>query len=181
MKIGIVVSGLPASGKTTVARELATRLHFDFLDKDDFLEALYERYGVFSWEHRKRLSRESDVSFRNNAAKAGSAVLVSHWRPLGSDGDSGTPVEWLEDEYDLIVEVYCQCTPELAFARFTNRTRHPGHYDKHRNLEDLKMRMSSWAARFPLRLGSLVCVRSDEEVDPDALCKTVQKTIAERV
>ncbi|WP_370645738.1 AAA family ATPase [Ruegeria sp. Ofav3-42] len=57
MKLGIVVTGLPASGKTTVAREIAKRLGLVFLDKDDFLEELYERHGVPSWEHRKKLSR----------------------------------------------------------------------------------------------------------------------------
>ncbi len=40
MKIYLV--GMPLSGKTTVGKELADRLLFDFIDLDDFIEDLYE-------------------------------------------------------------------------------------------------------------------------------------------
>ena len=40
MKIYLV--GMPLSGKTTVGKELADRLLFDFIDLDDFIEDLYD-------------------------------------------------------------------------------------------------------------------------------------------
>ncbi|MDE4063909.1 AAA family ATPase [Phaeobacter gallaeciensis] len=63
MKSGVIVTGLPASGKTTIAREISKCLGFVFLDKDDFLEELYERHGVLSWEDRKNLADKVTTYF----------------------------------------------------------------------------------------------------------------------
>jgi adenylate kinase family enzyme len=41
MSIFIIVTGLPASGKTTLAKELARRLLVPHMDKDTFLENLF--------------------------------------------------------------------------------------------------------------------------------------------
>jgi shikimate kinase len=95
MKIGVVVTGLPASGKTTIARVIANALSFDLIDKDDFLESLYALNDVNTWEDRKILSRQSDILFQDAGKRLGSAVLVSHWKPLKEGGDSGTSSDWL--------------------------------------------------------------------------------------
>ena len=42
----IVVSGLPGSGKTTVARTLASLLDLPVFDKDEILEQLFDTKGV---------------------------------------------------------------------------------------------------------------------------------------
>jgi adenylate kinase family enzyme len=39
----VIVTGLPASGKTTLAIALSSELGFEHLDKDAFLEALFDR------------------------------------------------------------------------------------------------------------------------------------------
>lgn len=173
MKSGVIVTGLPASGKTTIAREIAKRLGFVFLDKDDFLEDLYERHGVLSWEHRKRLSRRSDDAFQDAAVRSDSAVLVSHWRPLGESGESGTPSDWLAEEYKLLVEVCCLCSPEEALTRFLGRTRHPGHRDS----KELAQRLTSWTSCFPLGIGTLVEVRTDSEVNTDSVLENVRQAL----
>ena len=51
----IIISGLPASGKTTLGRELAKLLGFQFIDKDDILESLFAENQNFSSELRQRL------------------------------------------------------------------------------------------------------------------------------
>lgn len=48
MKVGVVVTGLPASGKTTLGRHIATSLGFGFLDKDEFLEDLFKTNQIHS-------------------------------------------------------------------------------------------------------------------------------------
>ena len=178
MKCAVIVTGLPASGKTTIAREVAKRLEYEFFDKDDFLEDLYELEGVSSWEHRKKLSRLSDVAFLEAASKSGSAVLVSHWRPLLGNVESGTPSDWLEREYDLLVEVCCLCPPEEALRRFIARTRHPGHLDNQRDVKDLAERLDALDKRFPLKLGRLLEVRTDVEVDFEKLTEDVQRALS---
>ncbi len=37
----IVLVGFPGSGKTTIAKKLASRLHYDFVDSDSFFESKY--------------------------------------------------------------------------------------------------------------------------------------------
>ena len=46
MKRFVVVSGLPASGKSTLGRALAAAWALPFIDKDEILEALFEREGT---------------------------------------------------------------------------------------------------------------------------------------
>ncbi|MEO0370926.1 MAG: AAA family ATPase [Pseudomonadota bacterium] len=178
MKKGIIVTGLPASGKTTVARELATKLGFVFLDKDDFLEDLYDSRGVTSWEHRKTLSRESDLIFMSAARRQGNVVLVSHWRPLGQSGESGTPTEWLSDTYDRLIEVTCLCPVETAIARFTKRARHPGHMDAQRDADELATRFAAWAKLFPIGLGIQIEVATDRAVDMVSLSRRTRQALA---
>ncbi len=178
MKYGVIVSGVPASGKTTIARELAENLCFEFLDKDDFLEDLYEKHGVQSWEDRTRLSRQSDQLFQAAAQRAASAVLVSHWRSLGSTHESGTSSDWLANDYDRLVEVYCTCAPNVALKRFQARKRHPGHLDDQSDASELKNRMTSWASRFPLGIGPLFQVNTEFGVDTVALSSTIQSFLA---
>jgi shikimate kinase len=57
----VVVSGLPASGKSTVAKALAAGLAFTLLDKDSFLEALLERSPVTSMRTQRRTARWGSI------------------------------------------------------------------------------------------------------------------------
>lgn len=168
MKIGVVVTGLPASGKTTVARSLAKSLSFDLIDKDDFLEDLYELNDVRTWEDRKKLSRQSDVLFRKAAEESGSAVLVSHWKPLAESGESGTLTDWLSGAYPSLIEVYCSCPPEVALDRFLVRKRHPGHLDQQRDRNDLALQLRRFEKAYPLGIGPVVEVdtRTREDLQP---------------
>ncbi|WP_419555560.1 AAA family ATPase [Ruegeria lacuscaerulensis] len=173
MKRGVVVTGLPASGKTTVAREIAKHLGFEFLDKDDFLEDMFDRFGVSSWDDRNQLSRQSDLTFEDAAIRSNSAVLVSHWRSLGDSDESGTPSDWLAQEYERLVEVCCLCSPKVAHMRFLARTRHPGHLDRQSNANELAKRMASWACRFPLGVGTLVEVQTECELNTTSLVEDI--------
>ena len=124
----IFVTGLPGSGKSTLGRRLAAELGWPILDKDDFLEALFDSQGLGDEQWRRRLSIEADKQFEITALEQSNTVLVSHWRPSGRT-DTGTPVDWVNRHFQNTVEVYCECDPELATRRFVSRTRHPGHLD----------------------------------------------------
>lgn len=177
MKIGVVVTGLPASGKTAVARIVAEALSFSLIDKDDFLEDLYEQNDVRTWEDRIKLSRQSDVLFQNAAEKLGSAVLVSHWRPFAEDGDSGTSTDWLRRCYISIIEVYCSCPSDIALDRFMARRRHPSHFDKQRDPSELAQRLRGLESGYPLGVGSVLEVPTDNKVNPNEIVENVRRML----
>ena len=169
MKIGVVVTGLPASGKTTVARSIADNLSFDLIDKDDFLEDLYELNIVRRWEDRNKLSRQSDILFQDAGENSGSAVLVSHWKPVAQGGDSGTPTDWLKAAYTSLIEVHCSCPADVALDRFLARRRHPSHLDEERDPIELAQWLKKLESGYPLGVGLVLEVRTDLKVNRQAI------------
>jgi cytidylate kinase len=163
--IAIIISGLPASGKTSVARALAAKLNIQLFDKDDFLERLYDQHGVSDWNSRKRLSRQSDKDFQIAAVQANTAVLVSHWRPNNTSAITGTPTEWVAKTFETVIEIYCECTPAMATQRFLARQRHPGHLDSQRDPGQLAQQMLSLSDGYPLGLGPVVQVNTERKVN----------------
>jgi adenylylsulfate kinase-like enzyme len=159
----ILVTGLPASGKTTLGRRLAAALSWPYLDKDDFLEALFESQGVGDEQWRRRLSIEADKQFETTALEQTNTVLVSHWRPRGR-ADTGTPTDWVNRRFHCTVEVYCECDPELAARRFVSRTRHPGHLDKTKPEEAVLSWMHDMAALYPLSSAKVIRVSSISDI-----------------
>jgi adenylate kinase family enzyme len=108
-KAFVLISGLPGSGKTTLARRLAPALHLPLIDKDDLLERLFESEGIADAAWRRTLSRESDAILQREALSSNGAVLASFWRLPGMPADSGTPTDWIAALSDQIVNVHCVC------------------------------------------------------------------------
>lgn len=177
--IAIIISGLPASGKTSVARALATTLNIQLFDKDDFLERLYDQHGVSDWNSRKRLSRQSDKDFQIAAAQANTAVLVSHWRPNNTSAITGTPTDWVAETFETVIEIYCECTPAIATRRFLARQRHPGHLDSQRDPGQLAQRMLSLSDGYPLGLGPVLQINTERKVNfEDLLQELAQQGVS---
>jgi AAA domain len=159
----IVVSGLPASGKTTLARALAEALDLPFLDKDDILEALFESLGAGDDAWRGRLSRASDTVLEATARRLNSGVVMtSFWRHPHLSVGSGSPIDWIGHLPATRVEVYCECSAPTAVERFRDRVRHSGHNDSHRTAEQLLAQFEHLEALGPLGLGRLVRVDTSE-------------------
>lgn len=146
----VVVSGLPASGKSTVARAIARRLGWAGFDKDTYLEARFEPGRQPDLAHRAAMSREADAVFLAEALAAPAAVLTSWWRHPRATQPSGTPVEALAADLSGLVEVHCDCPPALALQRFRARVRLPGHADALRTDADLARQFAEAAALGPL-------------------------------
>lgn len=176
--LAIVMSGLPASGKTTLGRAIAEAMDIPYLDKDEFLERLYETEGIGDRAYRRQLSQRSDAAFQDAAEALDAAVLISHWRPRGGPDDTGTPTAWLGETFDNIIEVHCVCSPEIAARRFVARRRHPGHLDAARNPDDTLARMRSLAPGYPLGFGSLIHSPVDAAIDVPGIVAQVKQAIA---
>ena len=128
MPVFVVVSGLPATGKTTVASALAGELSLPHFDKDTYLEALFAEHGQVNPITRRALSAKADEQFQIAAEASNGAVLSSWWKHPSSTQESGTPTDWLSAR-TTVIEVHCVSKPATAAKRFLGRKRHPAHCD----------------------------------------------------
>jgi len=167
LKPFVVVSGLPASGKSTLARKIATVLDVPCIDKDDLLERFFLSNAVSEPTERRSLSRLADFELMESASRSRTAVLVSWWRHPRSNAESGTPVEWLGGLHGPVVEVHCLCTPEVAVGRFLARERHPGHLDSRWSRQQLLEMFRDQAAYGPIYTDRAICIRTDQLTDVD--------------
>jgi predicted kinase len=174
----VVVSGLPGSGKTTVARALAPLLKLPVFDKDAILEHLFETKGTGDAVWRRQLSRESDLLLRSGVSSSDGAVVTSFWHVVGMPADSGTPTEWLTTLSRTIVNVHCECPVELAATRFARRRRHPGHLDSTRSVAEVFASIQALPAREYLGVGERVVIDTTTTVDPTLLLQIVEPAFA---
>jgi len=169
MRRQIIISGIPASGKSTVGRAVAAALGLVMLDKDDFLEALFNSQGIGDAKWRTRLSRDADEILKAKALCSDGAVITSWWRHPSSSANTGTPIEWLSLLPGAAVEVHCVCSPHVAANRFLSRKRHEGHLDHLKMQADLVPSFAEQAALGPLGIARVVRVDTDQPVDMSAV------------
>ena len=141
----LVVTGAPASGKTTVATRLAHDLGLPYLGKDLFKETLFD---VLGWSDRAWSQRVATASmrllFRCAAAvleAGGSVVLESNFY----DAWDTPELLRLQQRFGCrFVQVVCTAPGPLLVERFEARVRsgdrHPGHVDP-ASLEELRPKL----------------------------------------
>ena len=173
----IAVTGLPGSGKSTVGRTVARSLDCAYLDKDDFLERLFDQRGTGDSNWRTLLSRESDGLFQNHAQSRRRVILVSHWRPQGRSYPSGTPTEWLSTTFTTVIELYCVSPVDIAAERFTTRERHRGHLDHRRSLFEVKEWIREYNSYLPLKLGREIRVDTAEKVELETPLAHIRRVV----
>ena len=167
----IVVSGLPASGKSTIGAALSTGLGLPLLDKDDILEALFGELGIGDAAWRTTLSRAADRILETLAKRSRAAVVVSWWRHPSSSAQSGTSPQWLTSLQPAPVEVHCRCAAEVAVERFFARRRHAGHLDASKDRSHELARFEQAAFLGPLALGPCIEVDTNGVLDVDGLMR----------
>ncbi len=159
----ILINGLPASGKSTLAEEIAFRLGWPLLSKDTVKEVLADLTGPSV--PGDRLGR---IAMDTVWALAGGTdlgvVVESFWwkhRDLrqvqhGLEA-AGSPA---------VVEVWCAVPPGVAEDRYEDRDRHPVH-EPGWELSD----HPEWKRHppEPLGVGPVVHVDTSEEYDLDAV------------
>ena len=172
----IVVTGLPASGKSTVGAAIAAQLGLPMYDKDHILEGLFERLGVGDAQWRTRLSREADEILQRQALGSPGAVIASWWRHPQSLVESGTSTEWLASLPSAVTELYCSCNPQVALERFVRRQRHAGHLDSTKSLPELRAQFEQSARHGPLGIGRLVTVYTEQPLELSAILREIGPT-----
>ena len=169
----VVVSGLPASGKTTVATALAASLQLSLLDKDSFLETLFQSEGAGNAAWRRELSQRADKRLREEASGLQTAVITSWWKHPASRADSGTPVDWLLHPSRIAVEVHCICSASVAASRFLARQRHPGHLDGRWSHDTLLAMLEAQHGHGPLAPEKTITINTEHPLDTQDLAHRI--------
>jgi glucokinase len=114
----VVMSGLPASGKSTTARALGEALGWPVICKDALLHVIYEAmgFGPDEREHSLRTGNAAWAVFWLQARSFPNAVLDTNLKPT-----SAYEMAQLAALDAQLVEVACLCPPALAQARYAAR------------------------------------------------------------
>lgn len=129
----VVVSGPPASGKSTLAPVLAQALGLPLMAKDTIKDALMSVLPVPDVEASRQIGRGAVVAMLAVAAES----------PMGAVIESNFHRTEARESLRLlpgrVVEVFCRCEEPVARKRFAVRagTRHAGHFDSVRAVEEL--------------------------------------------
>jgi predicted kinase len=129
----VVVSGPPASGKTTLSRAIAPILGLPLIAKDTIKRALMTVLPVPDVAASRVIGRASVAALLAVAAESsGGAVLESVWHRSYALGE-------LRRLPGQVVEVFCRCDPVLAAERYALRagSRDAGHFDAERVTAEL--------------------------------------------
>ena len=168
----IVVSGAPATGKSTVAAVVADKLGLPLLNLDTVKETLADVLGVGDEASSYALGdAAAEVVFRLSAVFP-CAVVEGWWR-----GERRTQAE---QRFAGCVEIFCHCEPTLAEHRMRMRQRadrHPIHRDM-MNPEVIEQAAHLARTVVPLRVGAaLIEVDTTSAVAWDALFGAVRDAL----
>lgn len=143
----VVVTGAPATGKTTVAERLERELGLLRISRDDFKETLFDTLG---WSDRAWSRRLGGASWEllfivlERALRTGTSIIVeSNFR---DDPDTERFRCLLREVPAAVVQIYCSTAPNVLLERFASRQRHAGHVD-HEVLAEVAAGLSgdAWA------------------------------------
>lgn len=116
----ILITGLPASGKTTIAKKLSSDLGWCYLGKDEFKIKYYEKYGFNNLQERKILDNKSEYD------------LYTELTTLLDQGENVIFDKWISGNFTLleliarprninVITIYLDCDVKIAVKRFNDR------------------------------------------------------------
>lgn len=129
MKRAVLVNGVPASGKSTVARAVSQARGWPLLTLDTIKEALFEHIGAGDRDYNRLLGRASYRAIFALIADFpdGATAVVDAWFGF-------QPVDMLHGHLQRagigeVAEIWCHAPPDIIGERYRARleTRHSGH------------------------------------------------------
>jgi predicted kinase len=139
----ILVTGAPATGKTTLSKSLSERLNLPVVYKDEIKELLFDSLGIKDTEWAMKLgvtSFELTYLFAEKLAKTGKSFIVE------GNFDNRYATDTFHNivlRYNYrILQLYCHAQDDILYERFMERNisgeRHPGHISPINGFEEYK-------------------------------------------
>jgi predicted kinase len=135
----VVVTGPPASGKSTIARALAEALPAPLIAKDSVKEALFDSLGTGNPDWSRKLGIATYailfLTLEQEVAAGRSCVLEANFDH--NEASAQLAAIQLRESFRAL-QIVCYASREVLIDRFVSRagSRHPGHIDDER-LEDV--------------------------------------------
>lgn len=169
--VTVLVTGVPGSGKTTLARQLAACLELPLLSMDVIKESLFASLGVRDRAWSLQLRAASLDVLWSLLPDCPYGAVVDIW--LDPTRDQGVAAAGLARAgAGRVLEVLCDVRGEVAAARYAARDRHPGHLPPDR--DTLTRIMVAADLMAPLDLGPAFRVDTSVPVDIGALVGWLQ-------
>jgi len=166
----VVVTGMPAAGKTTVAESLSRALALPVIARDTIKERLYDTLGVGDLEWSGRLG---GAAFALLFDLARVLIESGHALILEANFFRGSEPRFFALPEHRVMQIHCDAPLDILVARYTNRPRHQGHHDAEK-LKELPTRFQS-GVHEPLDLpGNLIRIDTSQRVDVDAIAAQVR-------
>ncbi len=128
----VVISGPPASGKTTLARVLSARYNLPLFTKDDFKEMMFDN-ALPTNPAELRFYGQCSIHSLQIVTRQLLAHKISHIIEANFDSALFSPfIRCVEANYAFrCLQIQMTCSPDVLEKRFAERAgsaeRHPGH------------------------------------------------------
>jgi predicted kinase len=168
----LAVTGMPSSGKTTVADGLARRLRLPVIAKDEIKESLYDSLGADDVGASERLGRTAYALIfalaRSMLDSGVSAIVEANFFQGQKEDFASLPAH-------RFVQIHCHAPLAVLTERYASRSRHAVHHDAEK-IKELPERLASGAHEALDLPGTLVELDTTLPVDLDALAARVARS-----
>jgi predicted kinase len=139
----ILILGLPATGKTTLAKKISEELALPLLIKDDLKVVLFDVYG---WKDREESMKAGTASYKimdyviEEQLRCGNSLIVEGtFNPVYDDAKFKS---WQEKYNVRYAQIYCYADAGTIRRRFSERaaadSRHVSHIEGEGGLQNLE-------------------------------------------
>ncbi|MFZ2189059.1 MAG: AAA family ATPase [Candidatus Moraniibacteriota bacterium] len=135
----ILVSGLPATGKTTLSKKISEEFNIPLASADAIKETIWSTLGHdFDFEFNDKIGRTTfELLFyfiEASLSKGKSLVVEAHFNPERNN----LRINELKKKFGTkLVQIYCDCETEALRKRFKERTKKDSYHAGHKHTIEL--------------------------------------------
>lgn len=146
-KLLIIISGLPCTGKSTLAKELSKKYKLPIISKDTIKESLFDSLGYSDREFSRKIGGASyNLMYELVEELLSNEISLIAETNFNANFANKIFRDIISKHKPQTIQVVCKTDGEILFERFKNRSesgnRHPGHVD-HNNYDEFEDALKS--------------------------------------